>query len=61
MEPMYKEAAVKTPTAAKLTEIASQLGFDLGPAEIQEYTGMDYLFLTNGYTMHLRQNYDFHQ
>jgi len=37
MEPKYKEPAVKTPTAAQLTEIASQLGFDLGPAEIQEY------------------------
>jgi len=46
MEPKYKEPAVKTPTAAQLTEIASQLGFDLGPAEIQEYKGMDCQFLT---------------
>ena len=41
METDYKEPAVKTPTTVQLTEIASQLGFDLGPAEIQEYKGMN--------------------
>lgn len=45
METKYKEPAVKTPTTAQLTEIASQLGFDLGPAEIQEYKGINCLFL----------------
>jgi len=38
METKYKEPAVKTPSTAQLTEIASQLGFDLGPTEIQQPT-----------------------
>lgn len=40
---MYKEAAVKTPSTAQLTEITSQLGFDLGPTEIQQYEGINEL------------------
>ena len=43
MATKYREPAVKTPTTEQLTEIASQLGFDLGPAEIQEYKGNNLL------------------
>lgn len=39
MESTYEETAVKTPSTQQLTEIASQLGYDLGPAEIQQYKG----------------------
>ena len=43
METKYKEPAVKTPSTAQLTEIALQLGFDLGPTEIRQYEGMNEL------------------
>ena len=39
MASIYKETAVKSPTNAQISEIACQLGYDLGTAEIQEYKG----------------------
>lgn len=44
MKSIHKEKVVKPPSTAQLTEIASQLGYDLGTAEIQEYKGQ-YLFV----------------
>lgn len=39
MKSTYKEKVVKPPSTAQLTKIATELGYDLGQDEIQEYKG----------------------